>query len=302
MKKLFALIFVVLLAVGMFAGCGAEAESHDLSSTNLPSETETKIQEEVTQIETVPADVVTIEKKVIYDTDGVTVTVTGIEEGWTGTEIKLLVENATDRNIAVSGDNIIVNGVTMSAYLYIDVAAGKKTNSTMSIYSDNLEAAGIERIATLNAKDAHIVDTDSYETLAAAPFEIVTSIGSDYVQEIDDSGDILFESNGVSVIAKIITDSLFGEEVMLLVKNTSNEDITVEAENISVNGFTVDGWMYDTVYAGTVRFCEMDIYSSSLEENGITEVEDVCFTINLINPNTYSRIAKSDEIQVVVNP
>lgn len=301
MRKLIAIFLVILTICGIFAGCGAEEAKPVSVQDSVDAVENNQADEEETPVETEASETITIQETVVYENGGVKVTATGIEEGWTGTEIKLLVENTTDRNIVLSGDNVIVNGVTMPTYLYIDVAAGKKSNGTMSIYSTNLDEAGIEKIATINVKDAHIVDTDSYETLAESPFEVVTSVGADYVQGIDESGDVLFEANGVSVIGKIISDSLLGEEVILFVKNESDKDVTVEAENISVNGFTIDGWMYDTVYAGTVRFCSLDIYSTSLEENGITEVKDISFTIRLIDSHSYSSIAQSDEIQIVVN-
>ena len=302
MKKVISILLVAFLILGIFVRCG-ESDSQTVSSnddsvnpTNYTQDKENNLSGEQN------GEIVTIDKTIVYDNNGIKVTVTGIEEGWTGTEIKFLVENSTDRNIALSGDVIVVNGITMPAYLYIDVAAGKKTNSTMSIYSANLDVAGVERIATISGKDARIVDTDSYETIAEAPFEIITSVGTDYIQQQDESGDIVFESNGITVIAKIISGSIFGKEVILLAKNESGNNVIIEAENISVNGFTVDGWMYDTVFAETVRFCELDIYSSSLEENGITQVEDVSFTINLIDAMSYNRIAKSNEIQIFVNP
>ena len=257
--------------------------------------------EEDTTTESKASEKITIEEAVVYEKDGVKITVSGIEDGWTGPEVKFLVENTTDKNIALSDDTAVINGVTIPVYLYIDVAAGKKTIDTMTIYTSNLEIAGIEKIATVNVKNAHIVDTDNYNTLADTPFEIVTSVGTDYVQGVDDSGEVLFEANGISVIGKVLADSLFGEEVILLVKNNSDKDVIVQTENISVNGFTIDGWMYDTVYAGTVRFCSLDLYSASLEENEITEVEDVSFTVNCIDPYTYNRTAQSDEIQIVVN-
>lgn len=300
MKRLICVFLVALLMIGLLPGCSAE-EDKPVSSANADNITDNSAVEENAVVESKEPEKITIEEAVVYDKDGVKITVSGMEDGWTGPEVKFLIENATDKNIAISGDTAIINGVTIPVYLYIDVAAGKKTIDTMTIYTSNLEIAGIEKIATINVKDAHIVDTDSYNTLADAPFEIVTSVGTDYVQEVDDSGEVLFEANGISVIGKVFKDSLFGEEVILLVKNNSEKNVTVQAENISVNGFTIDGWMYDTVYSGTVRFCSLGLYSTSLEENEITKVEDVCFTINLIDPNSFSRLAQSDEIQIIVN-
>lgn len=299
MKRVLAFFLAVVLMSGMLAGC-SEGEVKEVSSGK--SETLKPEAETVEQVpDTAEEEAVTVKEAMLYESDAVKITAIGMEESWTGTDIKLLVENLTDRNVALSGDNFVVNGITMPGYLYIDVAAGKKANGALSLYSSNLDVAGITTLAAINAKDAHIIDTDSYNTIAETPFEIVTSAGLTYIQELDESGDILFESNGVAVKARVISDSLFGETVILYVKNGAGKDIVVEADNISVNGFTVDAWMYDTVFTNTVRFCELDIFSTSLEENGIETVEDVSFTINIIDPKTYGTIAKSDELQIVVN-
>ena len=298
MRRLLCGVLVLLLLLGILSGCSAE-EGNGEFSTNQSAENNVDSPAEVDVVETKPEEI-TLDEVVVYEEGGVKVTATGIEEGWTGTEVKFLVENTTEKNIVLSGDYAVVNGVTIPVSLYIDVAAGKKTIDTMTIYATHLDMAGIEKIATINVKDARIVDTDTYMKLTDAPFEIVTSVGADYVQEIDESGDVVFEGNGVRIIRKVVTSGIFGEEVLLLVKNDSGKDVTVEAENISVNGFTIDGWMYDIVYADSVRFCALDLYSTSLEENGITEVEEVSFTINLIDSHSYGRIAQSDEIKIVI--
>ena len=201
----------------------------------------------------------------------------------------------------MTGMDVIVNGITMNGYLYIDVAAEKKANGVLEIYTDSLQVAGIEQIATVNAVDAYIYDTDSYETIVNTPFAVTTSLGAEYRQALDETGDVLYESNGVAVISKIISDGLFGKTVLLYVRNESGKNVIIQGENISVNGFTIDAWLYDNVYADTVRFCGLDIFTTALEENGITEIEDVSFTISIIDPQSFNTIASSDEIQIYVN-
>lgn len=301
MKKWIAAILVISMVGCMFAGCGSDMpESKPLTTQAVQNmETENVVQE-VEQTEPVSKTEVTIEETVVYDANDIKVTVTGIEESWFGIDLKLLVENNTERNIALSGTDVVVNNVSMGGNMYIHVAAGKKAYGTFSLYREELNTAGVGEIAVISTKDAIIMDTDNYETLAQVPFEVVTSLGVDYVQSLDNSGEVLYEAKGVTVIAKIIADEFYGKSVILYVENKSDKTVTVQAENVSVNGFTVDGWLYSNVYAGTVRFCSLGLYSTSLEENGITEVEDVSFTISLIDPNTFSTVAKSDELQVFV--
>lgn len=256
-----------------------------------PTETSTKPTE---------PDEITLAETVIYDDHGVKITVKGLTDGWSGPELKMLVENSSDKNIVFSGSEFIVNGVTVSGYAHIDVAAGKKSNDTITLSADDLETAGIERIATIQGMDFHVYDSDSYVDMFDVPFALATSIANKFVQEIDDSGDVLFEKAGVTIIAKQLHEDWLGYTVVLFVRNDTGREVIINAENISVNGFTISGWLYDHVYADSVRFCEIMVSSSSLAENEIEKIDTVTFTINVIDPDTYDRIAESDEIGITV--
>lgn len=295
MKKLLKVILTVVAVCLLLGCCGGNGEQKPVSTQSGQSESF-----ESTEPEASVMPEVSVEEAVLYDGTDVTITVKGMESGWMGQDIQLLVENKTDRNIALSADNFVVNGVTMSGYLYIDVASGKKANGTLTLYTDGLETAGIAQIAWVQTCDARIVDTDTFDMLGEVNFGIVTSLGKDYVQPMDDAGELLYEANGIQVITKVMTDEFYGKTLVLYVKNNSGKDVTVQAENISVNGFTLDAWMYDFISAGTVRYCDLDLLESGLEENGIEEIQDITFTIQLTDPYSYATLAKSGELQVFI--
>ena len=235
----------------------------------------------------------------VYDSNGIKITATELKmNGFMGPEIKFLVENNTDKNIAFTADLLVVDGVTVTGYMYVDVAAGKKANDVLTVYETALESAGIDTIGRIVNFDGRIVDTDSFETLYDAPFTLETSAAGTVTPGTHDSGELLFQDQGISVYTQVIADQLFGKSVRLLVKNETQADVIVQAENISVNGFTVDAWMYDTVYANTVRYCELDLLSSSLADNGIETIEAVTFTLEILNANTYDIITQSQELTV----
>lgn len=315
MKKLIAMLLVlVLVFVGVYGCDDAEldasignATSNQEEETKKPTEGDNQSTEaNAPEQDTEPAPSVTeneettIEETVIYDDNDIKITVKGLEDSWSGPEIKVLVENNSEHNIVFSGSDFIVNGITISGNAYIDVAAGKKSNDTISFYDSVLEAAGIEDFATIEGVDTYIYDSDSYDNLYTVPFVIETSIADSFVQKIDDSGDVLFEGSGVKVIGKLLHEEYYGYTVILYVKNDTGKEITVSADDISVNGFTITAWMYDTVFADTVRFCELTIPESELEDNDITDVEDITFTIEIIDPVTYDLVVSSGEIEVVV--
>lgn len=291
MYKILPLMLALCL---VFSGCAA-AKPEPTKATvpvTAPAPTETTAP-------TKPKSDVTLENQVIYDREGVRITVTGIEEdSWTGTKIWMMLENNTDRNLLLTGDVFVVNGITVQAYLYAEVAAGMKANDSLELFTDVLDMADIEKIATVRGYDTRLVDSDSLDTVAKIPLSLETSVAETHVQEIDDSGEEIFSRDGVTVTARVISEEFYGQAVQLLVKNDTGKDIIVEAENISVNGFTVDAWLYDTVCRDTVRFSELDLFASGLQDNGIEEVENVTFTLRILDDTTYETLLKSDVLTI----
>lgn len=286
MKKFRSIFMAVILCLGL-AGCGKEATPAE--SVVPPAKPQ----------QTVPENPLT--RQVIYEDKGIRITVKGMEEDtMTGTEIGILVENGTDRNIAFSADLFVVNGITVPGYLYAQAAAGTKTNDAIELYTDVLNSAGITSIGTLRGYDARILDTDTFEILAQVPLELITTHAGDGSFSYDESGVELFQSEGITVIAQVVQEEFYGKTARLLVKNGTGKDIIVEAEHVSVNGFTLDAWLYDTVAADTVRYCHLDLFETGLAENGIDSVESISFQLSFLDAHTYEQIVQSEQLTVDV--
>ena len=288
MKRIAASILCVALACCLGA-CGKQ-ESEPARPVQRP--------------EPIPTTVATepvLSEQVIYDAESIRITVKGIEENAAnGVAIPVLVENGTDRNIVFSGDLFVVNGVTMPGYLYAEAAAGTKTNDAIELFADVLSSASISRIGTVRGYDARIVDTDTYETVAQVSLELTTTHGETQGDFSEESGVLLYEQTGIKVMAQVISDAFYGKTVQLLVKNETGRDVIVEAEHISVNGYTVDAWLYDTVVADTVRYCQLDLFETSLMENGIDQVETISFQLNILDAASFDPIAQSEVLTVEV--
>lgn len=308
MKKLLAMLLVISVLMSALAGCVVLPDDDSKPIGTKPQGT-TASQDEEGGDSADPTDAaptegekkdVTIAETVVYDENNIKLTVKGMEESWSGIDLKVLLENNTDENVTFSIDEFVINGICISGLGYVEAAAGKKSNDTISLYDEDLETAGIKTIATIEGKEGRIINSDSYDKLYDVPFKVVTSAGEDYAQTVDNSGDVLFEAEGITVIAKSIQENLLGQSVCLFVENETGKDIVVNAEDVSVNGFTVTTLMYENVYADTVRFCDLLLLSSELEENEIETVENVTFKLEVIDPETYEHIADSEELEVIV--
>lgn len=301
MKKLIAFLICISL---FLTGCGAptaetQPETTEATPTTVATEAPTEAETEA-PTEAVAAEEGTIAETVVYD-DG-TFKLTAKEIDYSDDyyiKVKLLAENNSDRNIAFSGSWFSINNITVYCDFYIEVAAEKKSNGYIGIIRENLGKCGIKNIATVKAQDARIYDKDSFDTIAEFQFSLETSISVGYVQEIDKSGQTIYDKDGVIVKYRGIEEYWTGEEVLsFYVENNTDSNITVDVDNVSVNGFTVYGSLGANAYSGCVIYEELFFSSSAMEENDIDSIEEVSFSMRAFNRDTGKRLWTTDEITV----
>lgn len=241
---------------------------------------------------------VTVDETVLYEADGIRVTATGYEEGWMGPEVKLLVENSTEQNVVVTAGSVSVNGyMTPYSSLYAEVAAGKKSNEVLTLLSSELEQAGIETVAELQFC-IEVADAETWDTLASSGLITLNTSAVGLEQPVDESGDVLYEENGIKIVCKgLKQDIIWDGTIVFYMANSSGQPITVYAENVSVNGFMQDAGLWSDLRDGTRIVDGMSLLDlSDLELESIDEVENIEFSLRIINSETWEEIAATDVI------
>lgn len=245
------------------------------------------------------ADVeVTVAETVLYDADGIVVTATGYEDGWMGPEIKVLVENNSTKNVLITTDSVSVNGYMMPyASLYAEVAAGKKSNESLSIMSSELEQSGIETVAEMQFY-IKVSDADTWDSIATSDLIALNTSAAGLEQPVDDSGDVLYDSNGIKIVCKgLKQDVIWDGTIVFYMENNSGKPITVYAENVSVNGFMEDAGLWSDLRDGTRIIDGMSLLDlSDLELESIDEVKNIEFNLRIINSETWDDIVTTDVI------
>ena len=224
-----------------------------------------------------------------------------MEDGWLGTELKLLLENNSDKSITVQARNANVNGFMVSTMMSVDIAAGKKANDSLTFETSGLKDCGIKSIATMEFF-FHIFDTESWDPVVDTDvITIETSIASTYTQAVDDSGEVLVEEGGVKIVGKGLSadDSFWGPGVILYIENNSEKDVTVQVRDVSVNGFMVDSSMSTDVVAGKKAMSAVQFFSTDLEENAITDITDVELYFHIFDLESWDTIFDSDVIAIL---
>lgn len=296
MKKLIAFLICISL---FLTGCGAstaetQPETTEATPTTIATEALTEAATEaVADLEG------TIEETVVYD-DG-TFKLTAKEIDYSdkyNIKVKLLAENNSDKTISFLGSNFSINGITMYCSFYCEVAPGKKANDSIDIDRDDLEKYGIKSIATVKGQDPYIYNKDDKETIARFQFSLETSIADGYVQEVDKSGQTIYDKDGVVIKYRGIETDWSGDEVLsFYVENNTDVDFGVYVDDTSVNGFMVYGSMVAYAYSGCVTYEELDFLSSDMEENDIDSIEEVSFTMYAYNREN-GKLWTTDEIIV----
>ena len=312
-KTKIVLIALFLVVVVLIAFGGGESDSgadKEIAKVSTGSQTEdeemVKTEEalseeaESSDNSSAPSSEVTIEEQVLYDENSIKITALGMEDGLFGTELKLLLENNSDKSITVQARNANVNGFMVSTMMSVDIAAGKKANDSLTFETSGLKDCGIESIATMEFF-FHIFDTESWDTIVDTDvITINTSIASTYTQAVDDSGEILIEEGGVKIVGKGLSDddSVWGPGVILYIENNSEKDVTVQVRDVSINGFMVDSSMSTDIVAGKKAMSAVQFFSTDLEENAITDITDVELYFHIFNLESWDTIFDSDVITI----
>ena len=278
------LLPALLAGMLLLVGCSSsEADAASVTSTETSyagaSEAEQKTQD------------VTLAETVLFDQDGIRITATGLStDSLFGPELNLLVENDSAQNIVVQPNYCMVNGYMMTDLLSADVAAGKKANDTLDFLSNALARCGIETITDIEL-DLVVSDGDSWQTLyETGPVILQTSAAGQYTQTYDDSGEEIYNQNGIRVVAKSVNDDLFGMGIKFYLENNTDKTVIINADNVSVNGYMMTDLFYSDLAPRSHAVDTLTLLGSELEDNHIDTITDAELSLQITDADYYQTI------------
>lgn len=317
MKKLLALLLVLALLTGLTA-CGVVLPSLPNATGAKPAETtgakdpepaETKAPVPQTDASTTPPapdtqptpdtqpvpdtqpdpEMPEFQEMLAFDTDACSMKILRIEEDdfW-GIQLVAQVENKTeDTNLRFSVDTASVNGVCYDPYFSASVAAGKKASEDISFSEDDLNdliGAFTDIELTVRVYDA---DDWSADDLAVETFHVYPygeSRATTFVRSAQPEDMVLVDNDDYSVIVTgYDPEGYWGYTVKLYLVNKTDLTLGFTADDVSVNGFMCEPLWGSIIAPGKVAFDDMDWSTSSFEELGITDVEEIEFLLRVFN-------------------
>lgn len=287
------------------AGSGSTASTENAGSTPASADASTadgtaagKSASALSSAVAAGSDVTIESGTVLLDQNGIKITANNLTQDsiW-GVGISVLIENNTAQNVDIQLGSLIVNNYMITNAFSASVAAGKKSNETIDLYSSKLEDAGINTIADI-VLSFNVIDDSTYQTIfSSEETELKTSAYGTVDQKALDDGTELYNQDGIHIVGKYLeNDTFWGAGVLMYVENNCGSNVVVQCDNMSINGFMVTPYFSCTVNNGRMALDDITIMSNDLEKNNIDKVETVELVFNILNADTYETIKTTDPI------
>ena len=206
--------------------------------------------------------------QLLLDKRGLVIIATGLaENGAQGPALEVSIENRSETDVTVEIRDACVNGWMMDVSFSSAVAAGKKKADSILFPASEMKRSGIDTIAELEFS-FHILKQDRITFLNSGTVRIRTPAADTYRYYLDGMGQELYRENGVRILSGGLAkgESVLGPELVLLMENTADRTITVQARSVSVNGAAVDAAFSEGILAGKRLAAAITITGVSLEE------------------------------------
>ena len=240
--------------------------------------------------------------QVLLDKRGLVITATGLtENGAQGAALDLSIENRSESDVTVEARDVSVNGYMMDASFSAAVAAGQTEKGSILFLASRMERSGIETIADMEFS-FHILDQNRITFLDSDAVTVRTPAADTYQYRFDDSGEELYNENGVRIVSRGLAGerSVFGPELVLFIENTTGKTITVQARDVSVNGSAVDVISSEDVLPGKRSAASLTLLDTSLQASGIGEIRNLTFYLHVVDRDGRAALFDTAPFTIVV--
>lgn len=249
--------------------------------------------------ESLPTDILLI------DNEQVTITAIGFGyDSFGDYYIDLYIVNKTSNiDMTISVDDAAINGIMIDPFVATSVYAGKSKFNTVSWSSNALSRNYIEELTdieiSLRVYNSNDLLADNIVKKTVHIYPLGESAATKYVRESQPDDIVLVDNEYVTVTAiKLGYDSYGNYEIQLyMVNKTSDTKISITTDDEAINNFMMDPFDSYTVSAEKCKFGTIDWSSTTLQNNGITEVEKIEFRLIVSDYNDWSA---EDLVDIVV--
>ncbi len=234
---------------------------------------------------------------VIVDNDECVIRIldAGKASDW-GYSMKAYVENKTaDQSLSIYLSEAAVNGVNMGGFFSSQVAPGCKDFVEFELSEVLPEDIGEFTDVFLKFT---ISDPNEWDTIAEAEGHVYPKgqeNAAPFIRESKPTDTVLMDNEYIQVIAIGYRQDEWGYAADLYIVNKMDIGAVIKLDDVAVNGFMLNPYFYHDISAKGCDYQEISWSMEDLNDQGITKVEEITFTLRLANAEDWF----SDELASV---
>jgi len=312
MKKIVSLL-LALAAAGSLCACGAgSADTAEISKAadEIVAEVSKEVDAaaesvavgiaETTAVAATEAEITkdaapAFEPVVLVDNDSVHIEATDAEwDSIWGYQVNFVLENKTDKDLMFAAEYTCVNGWDVPGLFASTVAAGKKSNETLTISSSSLEECGIGDITNITI-GFRVYDSNDWTEDPVVENEFVIypmgeAADKEYKREARATDQVLVDNDDITItITEQGIDDIWGYRVKLYIENKTDKTLMFATENASVNGFMCDPFWAKSLAPHKKAMTSVDWGTYTLEQQKLTpeDVKDIELTFRVYDADNF---------------
>ncbi|MBQ9766780.1 MAG: hypothetical protein IJW37_01570 [Lachnospiraceae bacterium] len=290
MKYVKKMLWMLLLCV-LVVGCGKEAKKEDAEKQQEESvqPNEKEIVYEVPRGEAFDSDVPydktiqvgTIEEQVLYDDNDVIIKATELSVSEYGEVVLgINIQNNREKSVRVQTRENALNQCLMPSILSVDVESGATSDAEIVFSKAWIQRWELTDITELKFV-IYLADSDSLEGgdrwwIETEPIAVKTSLAASYTQQYDDSGIVLYDKDGIRIIAKNVnTDKYESENLVIYVENDTDCYVSVFTQNITISGKAATGIYMAEMLPQTKALDVVAFMRGTMDALGVEKIEEM---------------------------
>ena len=252
---------------------------------------------------TMPAD-----GTVLLDRDGIRVAADWQDGDEFDGQIRLVLENNTDRPLWLTTESIVVNGFVMQyGSLFALADPGQTEEGYFYLDEQEVMDAGITQFQEISFQ-MQVIDDETYGLLLTQPVTFRPQCEEDYVQETPQPGTVLLDQDGVLLSYQgyepdysLPEEPCYGS-LKLYLENNTDYPLEIYSLESQVNGKDGEVYLWADLPAHTRSVVRLSLYDlENLKITSWDQLETVTLTLEIGDWDTEQLLLTPEPITIAVH-
>lgn len=151
-----------------------------------------------------------------------------------------------------------------------------------------------------NAKNASVSGTTTAEKKVSVATSETTGTDESAAEPTETQNIVVYEQNGIKISYTGIEEKPSRYELKFLIENDTDLERSIVTDNLSINGFMVGDSLYSSIAAHKKINDSITVYKKTLEENNISDIENVEFIFRIYESDNLSNYFETDIVSLNV--